>query len=169
MARLWQALRLAFFAILGGGLALSAALAFGWADPPRYGRLYAETRGAAAAVPLPQGNFTLIVLGKWSEAASPLDSWHVVFEATDGTPLFMLSVHGDASFSLAPLQPEAVGFIHLRRPPAANEVYLHLSVDGAEVRLNHEIAWRGVLPAAAVVRISGGEALRAADLRLFVP
>lgn len=169
MVRLWQALRLAFFAVLGGGLALSAALAFGWADPPRYGRLYAETRDAAAAVLLPQGNFTLMVLGQWSEAASPLDSWHVQFEAADGTGLFMLSVHGDASFSLAPLQPDALGFVHLRRPPAANEVYLHLSADGAELRLNREIAWRGALPSAAVVRISGSEALRAADLRLFVP
>ncbi len=169
MVRLWQVLRLAFFTILGGGLALSAALALGLADPPRYGSLYAETRDAAAAVPLPQGAFTLIVLGKWSEDASPLDSWRVVFEAADGTVLFMLSVHGDASFSLAPLQPDAVGFIHLRRPPEANEVYLHLTADGAEVRLNREIAWRGALPAAERVRISGGEALRVADLRLFVP
>jgi hypothetical protein len=169
MVRWWQVLRLAFFAILGGGLALSAALAFGLADPPRYGRLYAETRDAAAAVPLPQGAFTLMVLGEWSETASPLDSWHVVFEAADGTVLFMLSVHGDASFSLAPLQPDALGFVHLRRPPEANAIYLHLTADGAEVRLNREIAWRGSLPTAGSVRISGGEALRAADLRLFVP
>ncbi|MCE7946203.1 MAG: hypothetical protein DYG88_02115 [Chloroflexi bacterium CFX4] len=168
MARLWQVLRLAFFAILGGGLALSAALALGLADPPRYGRLYAEVQDAAT-VPLPEGNFTLIALGKWSETASPLDAWHVVFEAADGTAVFMLSLHGDASFSVAPLQPDAVGFIHLRRPPEANEVYLHLTADGAEVRLNREIAWRGALPAAERVRISGGAVLRAADLRVFVP
>ncbi|MCS6872829.1 MAG: hypothetical protein RML95_15350 [Anaerolineae bacterium] len=165
----WRALRLSLLALIVFGAVLSAALALGAADPPRHHRLHTESETLEGAWQLPEPPFTLIARGTWSERASPLDSWHLIFTGADGALRLTLSLHGDASFALAPLQADALGFIHLRRPPETNEVWLHVTAHEATLRLNRELAWRGTLPSMARVQLRGAQALRSATLRLYVP
>ncbi len=169
MIAAWRLLRLGLGGLLIGGAALSLALALGLADPPRYGRLYAQAEGLDIAVALPAPPFTLIVEATWRADASPLHTWQLVFADATGAPQFALSVHGDASFALAPPQADSLGFIHLRRPPESNEIWLHLSPTEATLRLNRELAWRGALPAAARAQLIAADALQSAALRLYVP
>ncbi len=162
----WRVLRLGLFGALLSGLGLSVALALGLADPLRHGTLYAATDALEASLSLPRAPFTLIARGAWSAQASPLDSWHLVFSA-DGALRFTLSLHGDASFALAPLQADSLGFIHLRRPPEPNEVLLFVTEREALLYLNRELAWRGALPDAEQVNWRG--ALHSISVALYTP
>jgi hypothetical protein len=162
----WRALRLGLLSALIGGFGLSVALALGLADPPRHRTLYAEADALEASLSLPRAPFTLIARGVWSAQASPLDSWHLIF-SEDGAQRFTLSLHGDASFSLAPIQADALGFIHLRRPPELNEVLLFATEREALLYLNRELAWRGALPGAAQVSWRG--ALHSISVALYTP
>lgn len=167
--RAWQLARIGLIALMASGAALSAALALGAADPPRHALLRAETHDPSATLALPHTPFTLIAQGLWSAEASPLNSWHLVFTAADGAPAFSISLHGDASFAVAPFQTDAIGFIHLRRPPESNEIWLYWDGSEATLRLNRELAWRGQLPRAAQVSVRGTEGLRSIALRLYTP
>lgn len=165
LTAVWRALRLALIGVLIGGFSLSVALALGFADPPRHKTLHAESKALEGALRLPRAPFTLIAHGAWSAQASPLDSWHLIFSA-EGAPRFTLSLHGDASFSLAPLQADSLAFIHLRTPPAANEVWLHVDEREATLYLNRELAWRGALPQVTEVRWRG--ALHNVEVKLYI-
>jgi hypothetical protein len=166
LVAIWRALRLALLGALMVGIGLSVALALGLADPPRHRTLYAAADALEASLSLPRAPFTLIAHGVWSAQASPLDSWHLIFSA-DGAPRFTLSLHGDASFALAPIQADALGFIHLRRPPEPNEVLLFVTEREALLYLNRELAWRGALPSAGQVSWRG--ALRSISVALYTP
>jgi hypothetical protein len=165
----WQLLRLSLIGLIAGGTALSVALALGAADPPRHSALYSTLEALEGALELPAPPFTLIAHGAWRESASPLDSWHLLFTDGEGAIRLRLSLHGDGSFSLAPIQADAHGFIHLRRPPETNEIWLYVTENEAILRLNREIAWQGALPHASEVRIESANALRSASIRLYTP
>lgn len=165
----WRLLRLSLIGLIASGTALSVALALGAADPPRHSALRATLEALEGALDLPAPPFTLIARGVWGESASPLDSWHLIFADSEGAVCLRLSLHGDGSFSLAPIQADAHGFIHLRRPPEANEIWLYVTENEAILRLNREIAWQGALPRASQVRLESANALRSALIRLYTP
>ncbi|MFQ3535012.1 MAG: hypothetical protein SNJ58_03960 [Aggregatilineales bacterium] len=165
----WQLGRLGLGALGALGAALSILLALGAADPPRHHRRFAELEALAGSLQLPGASFTLIASGMWRADASPLDSWHLILADADERPQFTLTIHGDASFSLAPLQPDSVGFIHLRQPPASNEIWLYVTPSEAMLYLNRELAWRGRLSPSVYVQLDGAAALRNAALRIYIP
>lgn len=163
--------RLGLIALAVGGVGLAVWIVMGGgqhAARPTFTLSGVSTPYTDPAIPLPADGFTLIAeaeIGNVRVAcAPPTDprcAWSINFAASDGTPLYTVTVTGDGYFRLTPPLPDSTAFIHLHTA-APNQVQVTWAADGqAELRLNREIAWRGSLPAAQTARLT----LNGGDLR----
>ncbi len=154
-------------AVGGGGLAVWIIVG---GDQPAARLTFAldsaSSLDADRAIPLPADGFTLIAeveIGNVQEACTPPTglrcAWGLTFYAPDGTPVYTVTITGDGYFRLTPPLPDSTAFIHLNTA-APNQVQLTWAISGrAELRLNRETAWQGILPAAhtAQLTLNGGD------------
>ncbi len=164
---LWRGLRLSLLAVVSAGALTTLILAGGAADPPRAGPLRSsmgplqgasvapqQTLAVGSVIPLPPLPFTLEILGTLV-TGDPLDAWGINLETADPKlSNITVWVFPAGYFSLAPLQPDSVGFFHIRPSGQENRLYWHHEASGeVTLRLNNEIAWQGRAPAARSARI----------------
>lgn len=154
--------------LVAGGAALAIVLSAGAADPPRAGPL--QLAGQRDSIPLPAAPYTLEAACTLPPEGDPLAWWGVQLEIETGgeagTVLYSAQISADAYFRLPPFQPDATEFHHIRPPGQANEIVVSVAVSGAaEVRVNHEIAWRGQLALATLARIVGCDG----NMALYAP
>ncbi len=154
---LWRGAWIAFLALLTLGAVMVALLSGGLADPPRAGpavwqvgqlvNIHAPpnyTIELHSPIALPNRPYTLEI-----EATVIDASWGVTF---DDAAQFGIDVDGRGFFSVRPFQPDSTPFIHIRRE--SNKVALNVELSGqATLRINDEIAWRGVAPAAGYTTV----------------
>jgi hypothetical protein len=161
---LWHSARLALVGVIGLGAIMVILLAGGIANPPRAGRAIFEigpladstippnyTSEFSPSIALPRGAFTLEVEANVTGDAH----WGILF---DDQSHFGVEVNSRGFFSVPPYLPDSMPFIHIRAE--SNRVALNVESSGqATLRINDEIAWRGINPAANAFTIyaSGGK------------
>jgi hypothetical protein len=131
----------ALIALVVGGFILTALLALGMADPPRIGSLQWQADSPPEGpMPLP----TAFTLELTARNDGPADSaWGIQFEQS---LTILIDNQGYVSVSADGVLHWAE-FPHIR-PNASNQLYLHVEANGAAtLRINHEIAWVGVVNA----------------------
>lgn len=142
---LWAALA----AVVIGGSAIAAVLAFGAADPPRAGPLYTEFTSSGpqkitvgGKIRLPPPPYTLEITAELPPNSDGLAWWGVNF----GGGKLAISLSADAYFTMPPVIPDWQSFFHIQPPGKTNRLYLNVHSSGrATLRFNGEIAWEGTL------------------------
>ena len=95
------------------------------------------------------------VEGQFAADSDPNALWEIIGE-TPGkpSPQFAIVLRDHRFFAVLPMQPDSVPFIHIRRAGEVNKLSLDVAADQqATLRINDEIAWRGVVPAATTATI----------------
>jgi hypothetical protein len=178
----WRGAWAVLLGVIGVGLVTAVLLSGGAADPPRAGRLiwqagplpdavtsvyHSTTIGSP--VDLPARPYTLEVTGQLAAGSDPAASWGIACDTAESAgPPFSIVLDGQGFFSFPPFQPDSVPFIHIRPAGESNKLALNVEASGqATLRINDEIAWRGVIPDArrAQIVLVGG---RATSSRLAV-
>ena len=180
---LWRFIRAGFAGTVVVGLAAVIVLASGAADPPRAGPLarekgpipeiYIPARSAFTldnSVQLPAPPFTLEVTAQLAANSDPATSWGLQFDS----PTFGIILNGYRFMAVLP--GDLTPFIHVRGIGEANK--LTVDVDNqnqATLRVNDEIAWRGITPPLRAVKIAvhggadGPARLTVQRVALFIP
>lgn len=168
---LWYGAWGALFTIACGGLLLAVLLRNGAADPPRAGPLVWQrgplptlhvspnyTTVETDTIPLFRVPYTLEIAGRFSADTDPAAAWGITFDQSSDqsdAPPFEIAIIGQRFFAVLPASPDSLPFIHIRPLGAVNR--LRLDVDSAGqgiLRINDEVAWRGLVPAARSARIT---------------
>ncbi len=149
---LWRAAWISLLAVVAGGIITLILLAGGAADPPRAGPLIWQSLRDTANSPyytpigMPAFPYTLEVTG---QADGP---WEITFRNTRGGIAFSIVLDGQGFFAVPPFQSDSIPFIHIR--PESNKIALNVESSGqATLRINDEIAWRGVVPESNTAQI----------------
>lgn len=160
---MWRSVWIALATVIGLGLAALVVLAGGAANPPRAGSLI-WSGGPLPETPLPihyiipttlAAPYTLEVEGQFSTNSDPTALWEIIGE-TPGkpSPQFAIILRDHRFFAVLPMQPDSIPFIHIRQAGEVNKLTLNVEADQqATLRINDEIAWRGVVPVATTARI----------------
>ncbi|MCC7449729.1 MAG: hypothetical protein IT324_20080 [Anaerolineae bacterium] len=164
---LWRSAWIALGAVVGLGLFVLVVLAGGAADPPRAGSLV-WSAGPLPETPLPvdytipttlTAPYTLEVEGQFSAGSDPNALWEIIGETLGKpSPQFAIVLRHHCFFAVLPMQPDSIPFIHIRPAGEINKLSLDVAADQqATLRINDEIAWRGVIPAVptATIRAMG--------------
>lgn len=150
-------------AVVGLGLVGLVVLAGGAADPPRAGSLIWSSR-PLPETPLPvdytipvtlTAPYTLEVEGQFAADSDPNSLWEIIGETLGKpSPQFAIVLRDHRFFAVLPTQPDSIPFIHIRPAGGINKLSLDVAADQqATLRINDEIAWRGIVPAVSSATI----------------
>ncbi len=160
---MWRSAWIALLTVVGLGVIVLVVLAGGAADPPRAGSLV-WSAGPLPGTPLPTHYtipaalslpYTLEIEAQFSTDSDANALWEIVFENSgNSAPQFAIVLRDHRFFAIPPLQPDSIPFIHIRPAGEPNKLALDVEADRqATLRINDEIAWRGVVPTASTATI----------------